>query len=195
MHNPQVEFLTLKTTNTMKRLLIILSIAAGLTIAGCGSDDSGHTHGDDTHTHAHETKQQALNNTDAAHQHEGEEHSHSGENTHSHEEDNAMLGLDETYQQVRKGIRLTLSYDSEASSFTGMVENTTQDALTSVSAGVKLSNGTELGPTSPVDLSSGESQSIELDADGETFDRWKAHSEMRSGGHTHDEDGDHQHQH
>ncbi|MDZ7682659.1 MAG: hypothetical protein U5J63_13340 [Fodinibius sp.] len=190
----------------MKRLLFILLVAAGLTIAGCGSDDSGHTHGDDTHTH--ETEQQAHDEgAEAAHQDEGEEnhshaeteegHSHSGEEAHSHEgeEPDAMLGLDETYDDVRKGVRLTLSYDSETSSFSGTIENTTQDALPAVSVGVELSNGTELGPTSPVDLAAGDSHSVELDAAGETFDSWTAHSDMGSSGHSHGEDGGHEHQH
>lgn len=104
-----------------------------------------------------------------------------------------MLGPGETYEDVRKGIRLTLSYNSETSSFTGTVENTTQDALPPVSVGVELSNGTELGPTTPFDLAAGESQSIELDAAGETFDSWTAHSEMGSDGHSHGEGGDHEH--
>ncbi|MGM0546542.1 MAG: hypothetical protein ACQEST_07455, partial [Bacteroidota bacterium] len=90
-------------------------------------------------------------------------------------------------------VRLNLSYDSETESFAGTIENTTQDVLPQVSVSVELSNGTELGPTDPVDLESGESQSIELDAAEETFDSWSAHSEMGSGGHSHGEDGDHQH--
>lgn len=187
----------------MKRLLLILLIAAGLTITGCGSDDSGHTHGEDTHTH--ETEQHVHEDTDADHQHEAEEnhdhsegeeeHSHSGEDAHMHERETSgtMLGLKETYDEVRKGVRLTLSYNSEKSSFSGAVENTTQDALPPVSVRVELSNGTELGPTTPANLDPGESQTIELDATGETFDSWSTHFEMGSGGHTHGEDGDHEH--
>ena len=82
----------------MKRLLLILSIAAGLTITGCGSDDSGHSHGEDAdHSHGQETKQHAPHNEmgGEAHQHEDadttstqseseEEHSHSGESDHQH---------------------------------------------------------------------------------------------------------------
>ncbi|WP_176466182.1 hypothetical protein [Aliifodinibius salipaludis] len=188
----------------MKRLLLILLIAAGLTITGCGSDDSEHPHGDETHTH--ETEQTAHDEgTEEVHQHEGEEghdhseteeeHSHSGEEAHSHdgETSEAMMGVDETYEQVRKGVRLTLSYDSKSESFSGTIENTTQDALPAVSVEVTLSNGSELGATSPVDLAAGESHSIELDAAGETFDSWSAQSEMGSSGHSHGEDADHEH--
>ncbi|SMO49257.1 hypothetical protein [Fodinibius sediminis] len=190
----------------MKRLLLILSISAGLTITGCGSDDSGHTHGEDTHTH--ETEQHAHGEgTEAAHQHEGEEghdhseaeeehsHSGSGEDAHSHEGETseAMMGLDENYEQVRKGIRLTLSYDSDSKSFNGTIENTTQDVLPAVSVKVELSNGSELGPTSPVDLAAGETHSVELGAGGEPFNSWSAHSEIGRSGHSHGEDDDHEH--
>lgn len=173
-------------------------------IAGCGSDDSDHAHGEDTHTH--ETEQHAHNESaEAAHPHEGEEdhdnsesgeeHSHSGEDAHSQEGEasNAMLGINETFEQVRKGVRLTLSYDNESESFKGAIENTTQEALPAVSVGVMLSNGSDLEPTSPVDLKAGKSHSVELDADGETFDSWNAHSEIGSSGHNHDEDGNHEH--
>ncbi|WP_445664697.1 hypothetical protein [Fodinibius sp. AD559] len=188
----------------MKRLLLILSIAAGLTITGCGSDDSEHSHGEGS-DHSHETEQHAQDGVNTDHQHEAEEepehseneedHSHSGEKAHTHEgeESDMMLRLDETYDEVRKGVRLTLSYSSESSSFSGTLENSTQDALPPVSVGVELSNGTELGPTTPVDLDPGESQSIELDAAGEAFDSWSAYSEMGKDGHSHGEDGDHEH--
>jgi hypothetical protein len=195
----------------MKRLLLILSIATGLTIAGCSSDESGHSHGEDTHTH--DTEQQAAGEMDGTHQHEnGEEHthaeeeeghSHSGEEVHNHEgeeshshegeEGNTQLGLDDTYSDLRKGVRLSLSYNSESSSFSGTVENTTEDALPQVRVSVQLSNGTVLGPTDPVDLGAGESQTINLDASGQTFDSWTALSEMGSGGHSHGEDADHEH--
>lgn len=200
----------------MKRLLLILLIATGLTITGCGADDSEHSHGEGA-DHSHETEQQVSHNeTDETHQHENEEehghphetadstdtesgskeeHSHSGEEAHTHEGEDSgmMLGIEETYDEVRKGVRLTLSYNSETSSFSGTVENTTQDVLPPVAVGVELSNGTELGPTAPVDLAAGESQTIELDAAGETFDSWSAHSEMGSNGHSHGENGDHEH--
>lgn len=196
----------------MKRLLFILSIAAGLTIIGCSSEESGHSHGEETHTH--ETEQQAAGEMDDTHQHESdeaeghdhdgsththaeneEENSHSGEETHSHEseETGTQLGLDDTYSDLRKGVRLTLSYDSETSSITGTVENTTEEVLPQVRVSVQLSNGTELGPTSPIDLDTGESHPVELDAAGETFESWTAHSEMGSGGHSYGEDADHEH--
>lgn len=192
----------------MKRLLFILLIAAGLTISGCGSDDAGHSHGEDTHTHneqatqhssdeGHEHPHDSTATTGPAHTHADSEggHSHAGEDAHSHEgeDSGAMLELNETYDEVRKGVRLTLSYDSDTKSFSGTVENTTRETLPQVSVGVELSNGAELGPTTPVDLEAGESQPVELDAAGETFERWSAHSKMGSGGHSHGEDADHEH--
>lgn len=204
-YNPQDEFLTLKTTSIMKRILLILSIAAGLTIAGCGSENSGHSH-DEEGAHSHEAEQQTHDEMDADHQHEAEEnHDHAeGEEAHSRsddetnakygEESETMLGLEETYDEVRKGVRLILSYNSKSSSFSGTIENTTQDALPPVRVVVQLSNGTDLGPTNPVNLDPGEDQAIQLDAAGETFDRWSTHSEMGQGDHSHGADGDHEHQ-
>ncbi|MDR8393160.1 hypothetical protein NC796_18540 [Aliifodinibius sp. S!AR15-10] len=176
----------------MKRLLLILTIAAGLTISGCGSEESDHTHGKGA-DHTHETEQHSHDGSetaDATHTHSESEDAHS----HSGGGSGTMLGPNETYDEVRRGIRLTLSYNSETGSFNGTVENTTQEALPQVSVGVELSNGTELGPTTPVHLETGESQSVELDAAGETFDSWIAHSEIgSSNGHSHGEDGDHEH--
>ncbi|MYE89263.1 hypothetical protein F4X33_09745, partial [Candidatus Poribacteria bacterium] len=64
------------------------------------------------------------------------------------------------------------------SSFVGSVENTTGNILKNVRVEVHLSNGTELGPTTPKDLSPSESMKIELDATGQTFDTWSAHPEV-----------------
>ena len=56
------------------------------------------------------------------------------------------------FDMVRGGARLVLSYDAPGNSFRGTVENTTNNVLTRVRIEVHLSNGTELGPTPPIDL-------------------------------------------
>ena len=56
----------------------------------------------------------------------------------------ATLGLNETFDIVRGGARLILSYDAASNSFKGTVENTTNNVLTRVRIEVHLSNGTEL---------------------------------------------------
>ena len=80
-----------------------------------------------------------------------------GEGTESggEEASAANLALDETFDQVRAGARLILSYDAASNSFRGTVENTTNNVLTRVRIEVHLSNGTELGPTVPVDMAPG----------------------------------------
>ena len=68
-------------------------------------------------------------------------------------------------------------YDPEANSFKGIVQNTTTQTLCRVRVEVHLSNGRELGPTTPVDLPAGRAVIGELPAAGGTFDGWTAHAE------------------
>jgi len=72
------------------------------------------------------------------------------------EESGIELALNETYNQVRNGTRLILSYDAKSNAFKGTVENTTNKTLKQVRVEVHLSNGTELVPTTPGDLGPGE---------------------------------------
>ncbi|MXY98067.1 MAG: hypothetical protein F4Z29_10045 [Gemmatimonadetes bacterium] len=48
---------------------------------------------------------------------------------------------------------------------------------------VHLSNGTELGPTTPVDLAPGESVDVSLAATEEPFTGWTPHAEVGEGEH------------
>ena len=83
----------------------------------------------------------------------------------------ATLGLNETFDMVRGGARLILSYDAASNSFKGTVENTTNNVLTRVRIEVHLSNGTELGPTAPVDMAPGQVLTIDLPATAASFTR------------------------
>lgn len=177
----------------MKRLIILFSISIGLLITGCSSEDSEHSHGENA-DHTHEQTAQQTEETEHPHEHNGESE-HEDEHSHESGESNEQLELDETYDQLRRGTRLTLSYTEETGLFTGSVENTTEELLPQVRVVVHLSNGTELGPTTPVDLDPGQSQSIELSADSEEFDQWTASTETGSSEHSHGEDGDHSHDH
>ena len=94
----------------------------------------------------------------------------------------ATLGLDETFDMVRSGARLILSYDAPSNSFKGTVENTTNDVLNRVRIEVHLSNGAELGPTTPTDMSPGEVVAINLPATPASFTGWTAHAEVGGGG-------------
>ena len=55
-----------------------------------------------------------------------------------------------------------MSYDAVGNSFKGTVENTTSSVLSRVRIEVHLSNGTELGPTTPVNMTPGQVLSINL---------------------------------
>ena len=102
------------------------------------------------------------------------------------------LGLDETHDAVRSGARLILKYDAPGNSFTGTVENTTNGVLERVRVEVHLSNGTELGPTTPTDMAPGEVVSINLPATSASFTGWTAHAEVGGGGEGSESGGEHQ---
>ena len=85
------------------------------------------------------------------------------------------LAPDETFDMVRSGARLILSYDAPSNSFKGTVENTTNNVLGRVRIEVHLSNGTELGPTPPIDMAPGEVVAINLPATP-AFTGWIAHA-------------------
>ena len=99
----------------------------------------------------------------------------------SEEASGANLALDETFDAVRGGARLILNYDAAGNSFVGAVENTTGSVLSQVRVEVHLSNGTELGPTAPVDLAPGQVLEINLPATPEAFTGWIAHAEVGGG--------------
>ncbi len=168
------------------RLLAVLCIAFLLVFAyGCnkGAKDTEtteaetHEHGEaGEHTHEGET---------AEHTHEGETepHTHEGEGAEEGEESGPQIGLDGTHDEFRKGVRLILSFDSESSSFVGTVENVSEKTVPKVRVEVHLSNGTELGPTEPVDLAPGKKIEVKLSAVDQTFTWWKAHAEGGSSEH------------
>lgn len=99
------------------------------------------------------------------------------------EESAAQLAKDDAFDQERAGTRLTLSYDAGAKAFAGAVANVASDALSQVRVEVHLSNGTELGPTPPVDLAPGETAAVRLAAAGQDFETWSAHAEVGTGEH------------
>ena len=98
------------------------------------------------------------------------------------EETGPRLAIGETFDAVRNGVRLVLAYDGATSSFIGTADNVTDQTISSVRVEVHLSNGTELGPTSPVDLAPGDQTGVKLSAAGQSFDWWKAHAETSEGG-------------
>ena len=92
-----------------------------------------------------------------------------------------QLAPDETFDMTRNGARLIMNYDAQSNSFKGTVENTTNNLLTRVRVEIHLSNGTELGPTTPIDIAGGEVVAIELPSTQASFTGWVAHAEVGSG--------------
>jgi hypothetical protein len=182
------------------KLLAVFCIAFLLVFAyGCnkGAKDAETTeagtqeHGEaGEHTHEGETEPHTHEGETAEHTQEGEAepHTHEGETAeHTHEEEGEEagpeIGLDGTHDEVRKGVRLILSFDSESSSFVGTVENVSEKTVSKVRVEVHLSNGTELGPTKAVDLAPGKKIEVKLSAVDQTFTGWKAHAEAGTSEH------------
>ena len=99
----------------------------------------------------------------------------------SEEGSRATMALDETFDAVRGGARLILNYDEASNAFVGTVENTTGSVLSNIRVEVHLSNGTELGPTTPADMAPGEVMSVNLPATQASFAGWIAHAEVGGG--------------
>ena len=74
-----------------------------------------------------------------------------------------------------------MNYDAAGNAFTGTVENTTANALSNVRIEVHLSNETELGPTTPVDMAPGEILAVSLPSTQASFTGWVAHAEVGGG--------------
>ena len=106
------------------------------------------------------------------------EHSSGTESSAGGEESATQFTLTDTFDDVRAGARLILSYDAATNAFTGTVENTTAAPLKQVRVEVHLSNGTELGPTTPVDLAPGQVIPVNLPATSQPFATWGAHPEV-----------------
>ena len=108
----------------------------------------------------------------------------SGEGSESGNEEGStanMLAPDETFDMIRGGARLILNYDAQSNSFKGMVENTTNGVLNLVRIEVHLSNGVELGPTTPTNMDPGKVIAINLPATQAPFTGWVAHAEVGGG--------------
>ncbi|NER13585.1 hypothetical protein GWK08_09065 [Leptobacterium flavescens] len=130
-------------------------------------------------------------NTDAQEKREKEHTEQRGEHRRDRgesregEEDGTQLRLNETYKVSKRGVRLILSYDKKSNSFLGSVENVSRKLIKKVRVEVHLSNGTELGPTIPVDLKPKMKKEIVLKATKASFKTWSTHAEIGNSEHGH----------
>ena len=153
--------------NRIQRTLATIVVVLVAAVSSCSSDrGTSETQDSDRPTA-----------TRGEHDRDGGEHGEEGE------ESGTELALHETYDAVRNGARLILAYDAPSDSFAGTVENTTDKTLRRVRVEVHLSNGKELGPTTPADLGPGERRDVRLKATNTDFDGWTAHPEVGIGEH------------
>ena len=172
----------LKAKNELVRPLLATVLCAGLVLGACdlvGGSGEGSEGGS-------ESRGQEVTEVGGI---PGDEHPGGAEGSEGggegggggEEGSGAMLAPDQTFDMVRAGARLVMSYDAASNSFIGNVQNTTSGVLTRVRVEIHLSNGTELGPTVPVDLAPGESLAITLPATAAPFDGWVPHAEVGRG--------------
>ncbi len=207
--------------STLQRSVLGLSVtlSAGL-LCGCSGDDQAKvSHGEHSHEHGEghgEGDGEGEGHSEEGRGEHGGEHGehrgehggehggeHEGEHRGEHardrdghseegEESGTELKLTDTYDKVRNGARLILTYDKASNSFNGTVENTTKKTLERVRVEVHLSNGRELGPTKPSDMKPGEKKEVALKAESTGFTGWSAHPEVGNEEHGHGgEHGEH----
>ena len=182
----------LRMAQTVAILVLIVTM---MVAAGClrrGQSDAGQSAGNVTESRG-EDSESAGEGSESGGEGGGEgsgEHGSGGESggesgsesseggAAGSEEGGSALALDETFDMVRAGARLIMSYDAAANAFVGSVANTTDATLTRVRIEVHLSNGIELGPTTPTDLAPGEILDVVLPASTQSFDGWTPHAEV-----------------
>ncbi len=68
-------------------------------------------------------------------------------------------------------MQLKLAYDAKTNAFVGAVENTTNQILSKGRVEAYLSNGIDLGPTTPTNLAPGQKVNVEINAAGQDFNK------------------------
>jgi hypothetical protein len=155
--------------NRIQKLLTVFSVFLAMLVSGCPEDGEVREE--------HNSTPPAV--TRGEHGEEGRgEHDRDRGGEGEGEESGAEYALSDTYNEVRNGARLILAYDAQSKSFNGTVENTTNETLERVRVEVHLSNGKELGPTTPISLGPGEKRDVKLTVTSAEFAKWSAHAEV-----------------
>ena len=165
--------------------IVLSGVLLALALTGCGnsSSESGeHRRESESGEHRLESESGEGSRESESGEHsegtESAEHREGAESGELGEESGTQYAQGDRFDEVRAGARLILTYDQAANAFTGTVENTTDTTLTRVRVEVHLSNGIELGPTSPIDLAPGQVHDIDLPASSQPFKSWSAHPEV-----------------
>lgn len=79
-----------------------------------------------------------------------------------------MWGINDLAEEIVSDIRLILVYEAPSGSFIGFIENTTIDVIRQVRVNVQIfdasGNSKVYGPTSPVDMASGDVRNVTVPA-------------------------------
>lgn len=158
----EIKLLTLKKGKSMRTNLVLFAamIFLGSTFIGCSQNKKSKGN----------NKSEVLTESKESHAREYKE----GEG----EEDGTMYGINEKVDIQKNGVRLILSFDKNKSAFIGSFGNITNKELSKVRVEIHLSNGKELGPTSPTTLKPDEKRKFQLNAKGEKFEKWSTHAEV-----------------
>ena len=162
--------------------LVLTAVVSGLVLAGC-TFNNGSEGGRDSNgvTTSQEISERGGGESGGEHGSAGEGSEGGSEGGGEEGSSANQLAPNETFDMVRGGARLILGYDAASNSFKGTVENTTNGTLDRVRIEVHLSNGTELGPTTPVDMAPGQVLPITLPSTQAPFTGWVAHAEVGGG--------------
>ena len=166
-----------KFTYTLAIVVLAVSMMVAVSCYRTGNSDTGQSAGNVTESRGEHGSRGESNGEGSGEHGSGAESGSEGGAAGSEEGGNA-LALDQTFDMVRAGARLIMSYDPAANAFVGSVANTTDATLTRVRIEVHLSNGIELGPTTPTDLAPGEILDVVLPASTQSFDGWTPHAEV-----------------
>ena len=169
-----------KFTYTLAIVVLAVSMMVAVSCYRTGNSNTGQSAGNVTESRGeHGSRGEGRGEGSGEHGGRGESGSDGSEGgAAGSEEGGNALALDETFDMVRAGARLIMSYDAAANAFVGSVANTTDATLTRVRIEVHLSNGIELGPTTPTDLAPGEILDVVLPASTQSFDGWTPHAEV-----------------
>ncbi len=165
-------------TNLLTPLLIILMLLVGVTV-NAQEHNEGKGHDKDAKNHA---KNERKGHDKDKHVMRGEHRRDKGGDRRG-EEAGTELKKYETYNVTKRGVKLILRYNKKSNSFEGTMTNVTNRMIKKARVEVHLSNGTELGPTIPVNLKAKSSKSVVLKATKKGFATWSTHAEV--GGNEH----------
>lgn len=175
-----------KKTKRLESYLLIPMMLFTFCLFSCKSNAQEHSEKERTHKEGSGHDKDNVNHGSKIKGHDSDrenevargEHKRENETNREGEEDGTQLELKDIYNVTKHGVKLILKYNSSTNSFEGMLENLTSQTIKNARVEVHLSNGTELGPTVPANLSAKMKKKVVLKATEKEFNGWSAHAEV-----------------